>query len=1761
MYIQYVEKCLHHEPRDREGLQAHAQEDDPEGDLKSCRSGSRIVGSDLRNRHDSGVRDGRSGQTDSGGRSGDKLGYAKPEPSQPHDADRDVHAGAVASCSKSECQERTVGSAKSCAKKDSITHDMDFEYIHDGQTHHYLSHVRKLVKKLEQELQQVMQQVESSHRHHQPRLDLLEVMCSADSELTSQVRKLGGKAERFGRVQGDLQTPEGRKRLFTQLVVHRPKHVWYSPECKPWCQWSNFNMSRSIESHEEIMQQRIDNLWQAALGIVLFRFQLDNHSHFDLEQPRGSAYWRIPGMSEILDNTYWNEFDLCRVGNLRDPSTHEPIRKRLTVCSTALGLHVSFHGKLCSGDHHHRNISGNTLVDGHTVRLSQWTENYPRKFAKQVAKVLIYDQKPQEHALTENAEEHPTKKRRLGSKLSPSAIEARFGRESSGVNWQIVMSRANQVAPRVGTKVIDSGEVLKLVQDMCPHHKIHHAVLCRGTDRYVRPNMDLPHGVAPLRRQICIRRKTEDIHVDEWEPWENLSNRGLRKKGVAARLSMTVFASAQPLEQSTTAQPSVPTSADANNPSNQRRVLDAAQIPDAKRHCHDRESPETIPMQPDRTLNSHENIHERPLSDTPTPHQDHMNIEPDSATESITPHHIDLASQKHGPLFQQLDAEEQNWLLKLHRNLGHPGAMKLREFCKQLNCPERITKAVSDIRCSTCQETKGPAISRPSAIHEPCDFGDIVSMDGVVWKNSKGDQFFFYHFLDQSTLFQTAVVAPAHTTEHACKALLTGWFNWAGPPGLLCVDSGTEMNSEEFSQFLQRHSVRCRTCAAEAHWQNARTERHGGIIQLMLNKMDHENPILNYDQLSVALSHATSTKNQWSKHRGYPPEMLVFGKGIRVPGSVTSDPTIAAHARALSSTPDGLRFRQDLATREAARKAFAEVDNDQTADGSWIGPMQVIIQENQNVVWVTRNHKLYRVPPEYVRSLSAMEEFQHAPHKVSQVPSDDQSIRPSHGGVQYHDMLPSSQDARASGSTEPSGANDVRAETVTVPRNSNPNGENPPDMSPSVSNPTDQPDNEPDVKSINSSNPNNDNPIIIPDINAPVEVPVPDTSNEEGGLYAEEIPCYHLQENQVFKFEVDINQQDINHWREETRPEEMLFLVSAAKKQRSEVRMSQLNSHDRKLFEEAKAKEIDSWLSTETVCKILRNKVTRENVMRCRWILTWKDADNSEESQQDSKTSGIRPPVQAPRLKPKARLVVLGFEDPLVDQIPRDSPTMSKLSRVLILQHAASLGYDICSFDIKTAFLRGTEQSKRILGIEPPEELRVKMKLQPNEIAQLLKGAYGRVDAPFLWFKELKQSLENLGFEAAPFDSCLFGLRDEKQRAEGLIGIHVDDGLCCGSPRFHAKLSQLEAKYPFGSKKNRDFVFTGLRISQKHDNAIWVSQEKYVKEINPISIGKDRKVTPHDAVNEGERQSLRALIGSLQYAAINTRPDLASRLGWLQSNINKATVATLLEANKTLHEAKMFADVTVKIQPIPLDHLRFVAFSDASFASEKVPDSHQGMMIMSCHKDIGDNKSSVVNPIVWHSKKIQKVVVSTLSAEAMSLAGAVDILSWIRLFWAWLRDGKCQWQLADETLLKLPPAFAAIPPEEETTTQKPPINMANIPSLKHHNHQSIITTDCKSLFDLISRHAPPSCQEFRTQLQAKLIKEHLNNGIMIRWVPSQAQLADALTKIMDASILRECMALGRYSLHDESQILRARSDSRAKLQWLRHMSTDSNQGK
>ena len=84
----------------------------------------------------------------------------------------------------------------------------------------------------------------------------------------------------------------------------------------------------------------------------------------------------------------------------------------------------------------------------------------------------------------------------------------------------------------------------------------------------------------------------------------------------------------------------------------------------------------------------------------------------------------------------------------------------------------------------------------------------------------------------------------------------------------------------------------------------------------------------------------------------------------------------------------------------------------------------------------------------------------------------------------------------------------------------------------------------------------------------------------------------------------------------------------------------------------------------------------------------------------------------------------------------------------------------------------------------------------------------------------------------------------------------------------------------------------------------------------------------------------------------------------------------------------------------------------------------------------------------------------------MALAGAVDMLSWVRLYWGWIIKTKLLWKQADETLLTLPPAFAAMPPMDDNTSVTPNDNVQKLLTQLPKSNSGIETTDCKSLYDL-----------------------------------------------------------------------------------------------
>ena len=119
------------------------------------------------------------------------------------------------------------------------------------------------------------------------------------------------------------------------------------------------------------------------------------------------------------------------------------------------------------------------MVGQTRMSLTEFTEAYPSRFARQVARIICHDQAHPtlvgELASAENQEsEHPTKKRRLGQKMSAATIAQRF----QSINWQTVLKLADSVAPRVGTMVMENGPLVDQVKAMCPNHTVKHVVLC-----------------------------------------------------------------------------------------------------------------------------------------------------------------------------------------------------------------------------------------------------------------------------------------------------------------------------------------------------------------------------------------------------------------------------------------------------------------------------------------------------------------------------------------------------------------------------------------------------------------------------------------------------------------------------------------------------------------------------------------------------------------------------------------------------------------------------------------------------------------------------------------------------------------------------------------------------------------------------------------------------------------------------------------------------------------------------------------------------------------------------------------------------------------------------------------------------------------------------------------------------------------------------------------------------------------------------------
>ena len=167
----------------------------------------------------------------------------------------------------------------------------------------------------------------------------------------------------------------------------------------------------------------------------------------------------------------------------------------------------------------------------------------------------------------------------------------------------------------------------------------------------------------------------------------------------------------------------------------------------------------------------------------------------------------------------------------------------------------------------------------------------------------------------------------------------------------------------------------------------------------------------------------------------------------------------------------------------------------------------------------------------------------------------------------------------------------------------------------------------------------------------------------------------------------------------------------------------------------------------------------------------------------------------------------MGFQDPDLTEMPRDSPTLSTASEALIMQWVASHKYRLISSDIKTAFLSGDEDVRNIF-FSPPDDVRQTLNLGHETVLRLRKAVNGLVNTPKKWWDRLKKSLIEHGFTSCALDPCAFVLRMSGQ-IHGVLGVHVDDAIGGGDETFDRIMTAVRKEFDFGTLDVANFSVLG----------------------------------------------------------------------------------------------------------------------------------------------------------------------------------------------------------------------------------------------------------------------------------------------------------------------------------------------------------------
>jgi len=314
--------------------------------------------------------------------------------------------------------------------------------------------------------------------------------------------------------------------------------------------------------------------------------------------------------------------------------------------------------------------------------------------------------------------------------------------------------------------------------------------------------------------------------------------------------------------------------------------------------------------------------------------------------------------------------------------------------------------------------------------------------------------------------------------------------------------------------------------------------------------------------------------------------------------------------------------------------------------------------------------------------------------------------------------------------------------------------------------------------------------------------------------------------------------------------------------------------------------------------------------------------------------------------------------------------------------------------------------------MELPEGYRERLE---HLVCKLRKALYGLKQGPRNWWLLISKFLCDMGFKATVSDPCLFFKRSKSGRLL-LLFLFVDDmqiGYHMADKEEWVLLkAQLVQRFNTKDMGPSTWIL-GMRITRNRKaRTITLDQELYITKAlqrygmheckivsTPEMMGSVTSCSDAELNASVDQQLFQEIVGTLMYAAISCRLDIAHAVHALASDMQAPTGRSMLAAKRVLRYLAGTKDVGLVFGTLVGSaanasdtrgrsgiRVDVCAYADADWANDKRDRKSVTGWVAKLNGD----------PISWSSKKQRVVALSTCEAELYAEGAAVQEVLWLR---------------------------------------------------------------------------------------------------------------------------------------------------------------------